>query len=316
MPRELQNLLARSWQKFQSDKCARLGAALSYYSVFSLAPILVIAIAVAGFFFGREAVEGTLYEQIDQLIGAKNASMVQELVRTAYRPGAGIVASLISVMVLFLGATGVFVELQGALDTIWGVTRNKSGGILKLIRDRWLSLTMVFGIGFLLLVSLVLSTVIVTLISYFSAFIVLPPIAMLAINYAVSIAILTALFALIFKILPGVNIRWRDMWLGAFVTAVLFTIGKELISLYIGQTSFGSSFGAAGSLVVILFWTYYSAQIVLFGAEVTEVYSEFRGHQPECKPGYTFLEDLPREEHKEATPLRDSRSPQLRASRP
>jgi membrane protein len=259
-------------------KAPRLGAALAYYTVLSLAPILVIAIAVAGAVYGEEAARGELVGQIRDLVGPQGAEAVQTMIANSAQGEASLIATLIGLAVLVFSATVAFTELQDALNTIWGVQPKGSGGLLGLVRDRLLSFALVVAVGFLLLVSLIISTVLAAAGKYFGD--LLPswaPILQL-VHLAVSFAVITLLFALIFKVLPDVELSWRHVWIGAAMTALLFVIGKSLIGLYLGQASIASTYGAAGSLVVLLVWVYYSAQIMLYGAEFTRVYA-LRSHQ-------------------------------------
>jgi membrane protein len=260
------------------DYAPSMGAALSYYTVFSLAPLLLIVVSVAGLVFGDEAVRGELFGQLQGLMGEDAAKAVQELLAGVSKPTHGVVGTLIGVAVLLFGATTVFGELQDALDRIWRApARDKSGGLWALIRARLLSFGMILGLAFLLMVSLVLGAVVSALGKWwgpiFGGWEVLAQI----VNLLVGFALATAVFALIYKMMPRVKVQWRDVWTGALVTALLFTIGKFLIGLYIGKSGVASGFGAAGSLIVIFVWVYYSAQIFLVGAEFTWVYAKTLG---------------------------------------
>ncbi len=260
------------------DYAPSMGAALAYYTVFSIAPLLIIVIAVAGFAFGQEAVQGEIASQLGGLIGEEGALAVQGLVESASKPRQGIVATIISLVVLVIGATTVFSELQSALDRIWRVPGPPgASSISTLLRTRLLSFGMVLGLGFLLLVSLVASTALAAFGTWwgdaFEGWVNL----LQALNLALSFLVVTALFAMIYKIMPRADIAWRDVWVGAAVTALLFEIGKALTGLYLGKSGVTSGFGAAGSLVVLLVWVYYSAQIFLLGAEFTWVYAHEHG---------------------------------------
>lgn len=267
---------ATSWSK---DKAARLAAALSFYTVFSLAPLILIAIAVAGLAFGREAASGAIAGQISRLIGPQAAEAIQGIIQNANRPAHGIIASVIGVVTLLFGASGVFGQLKDALNTIWGVQPKPGQGIWMFLKDRFLSFTMVLGVGFLLLVSLLLSTALSAFTGYLGGFASgitwLGPV----LDIVISLVVVTVLLGLMFKGLPDAEVQWRDVWIGAFLTAVLFTVGKFLIGLYLGRSSVGSAYGAAGSLVILLLWTYYSSQILFFGAEFTKVYAQKFGSQ-------------------------------------
>lgn len=271
-------LAKQSVSAWIDDYAPSMGAAISYYTVFSIAPLLIIVIAVAGFVWGREAVQGEIVGQLTGLIGKEGATGIQALIESANQPTQGVVATVISTLVLIVGATTVFAELQSALDRIWQVPQvPKASGIWATLRTRLLSLGFILGLGFLMLVSLVSSAGIAALGGWAKG--LLPGWAALlyVINLVFSVGFTTVLFAMIFKLMPQAQVSWRDVWVGAGVTAVLFEIGKMLISLYIGKSSVTSSFAAAGSLVVLLIWVYYSAQIFLLGAEFTWVYANSHG---------------------------------------
>jgi membrane protein len=256
------------------DKASTLAAALAYYALFSLAPLVLIAVAVAGLVFGQQAAEGGLYTQLDDLVGDAGAQALQSLVAHMHRQqGGGIAATIVGLATLLFGATGVFAQMQDSMNTIWKAKPPTTNGIVEFLRVRLVSFSMVLGTGFLLLVSLLLSAAIAALGDYLGTF--LPGGAAVghALNATVSLAVVTALFAMIYKILPDTPVAWRDVWLGALVTSFLFTIGKFGIGFYLGKASVASSYGAAGSVVVLLIWVYYSAMILYFGAEFTHVYS-------------------------------------------
>jgi len=260
------------------DYAPSMGAAISYYTVFSIAPLMIIVIAVAGFVWGREAVQGEIVGQLSGLIGQEGAQGVQALIESANQPTQGLVATAISIVVLVIGATTVFAELQSSLDRIWQAPKAPPvSGIWAMLRSRLLSLGFILGLGFLLLVSLVSSAGLAAVGNLAGALLPGWEKLLYLINIVLSIGIATVLFAMIFKVMPQAKVGWRDVWTGAFVTAVLFEAGKWLISLYIGKSSVTSSFAAAGSLVVLLVWVYYSAQIFLLGAEFTWVYANEHG---------------------------------------
>lgn len=276
------NLFKETFQEWQTDKSPRLAAALAYYTVFSLAPLLIIVIAIAGAVFGQQAARGEIVGQIESLVGQQGAQAIQTAIENANRPSAqGGIASLISVIVLIFGASGVFAQLQDALNTIWEVKVKPGRGITGFIRKRLLSFAAVLGIGFLLLVSLVISAVLSGISHYFSNLLPGADFIWYLLNIIVSFAIITLLFALIYKYLPDVKIRWKDVWIGAAMTALLFVVGKYALGLYLGRGSFGSTYGAAGSLVVLLAWVYYSSLILFFGAEFTQVYARHYGSRIE-----------------------------------
>lgn len=272
------DLAKKSVNAWVDDYAPSMGAAISYYTIFSMAPLIIIVLSVAGFIWGREAVEGQLYGQLTSLMGSEGAAGIQSLIASADKPAAGIIATVISVGVLIFGATTVFAELQSALDRIWQVPESeKKSGIFGTIRARLLSFGLVLCLAFLLMVSLVISAGLAAVGSYATDLFPGWELVMRLLNIAVSLSITTVLFALIFKMMPQAKIDWRDVWVGSFVTAVLFEVGKLLIGLYIGKSSVSSSFAAAGSLVVVLLWVYYAAQVFLLGAEFTWVYANEHG---------------------------------------
>jgi membrane protein len=277
-PKSFFRLLVQSVKSWSNDYAPSMGAAISYYTVFSLAPLLVIVIAVAGAVFGREAVQGLISEQISGMVGPQGAEMVEGLIAKASDTDRGLVAGLISIGVLLVGATTVFGELQSALDRIWKVPEaRKPSGIVGLLRARLLSFGLILGLAFLLMVSLVVSAVLAAFGSWSSALLPGWEVLLQFLNTVVSLVFLTVLFAMIFKFMPSTRVSWRDVWTGAFVTAILFEVGKVLIGLYIGKSEMSESFAAAGALVVLLAWVYYAAQIFLLGAEFTKSYADMHG---------------------------------------
>ena len=260
------------------DYAPSMGAALSYYTVFSLAPLLLIVVSVAGLVFGEEAVRGELFAQLQQLMGKEAASAVQSLLASVNKPAHGIVGTVIGVAVLLFGATTVFGELQDALDRIWRApTRHKSNGLWSLLRARVLSFGIILGLAFLLMVSLVFGAVVSALGNWWGPAFAGWEIAAQIVNVLVGFGLTAVVFAMIYKLMPRVHVQWHDVWLGAIVTSLLFTVGKFLIGLYIGKSGIASGFGAAGSLIVIFVWVYYSAQIFLVGAEFTWIYARTLG---------------------------------------
>ena len=280
-PKAILQLLKNTYTEWSRDKAPRMGAALAYYTIFSLAPLLVIAIAIAGFVFGREAVEGRITYEIQGLIGSESARAVQTMIQSAHKPAHGVIATIVGVAILLIGASGVFTEMQDALNTIWKVDTTSKTGIWNMLKYRFNSFGMVLGIGFLLLVSLLLSAALTAVATYASSFLPIPPVAIHAIDFIFSVVFIAALMALIFKLLPDVKVVWADVWVGATLTSLLFTAGKFLIGFYIGKSVTMSAYGAAGSVVIILAWIYYSAQLLYFGAEFTQVYSKKCGSH--CK---------------------------------
>jgi membrane protein len=252
------------------------GAAIAFYTVLSLAPLLVVAVAVAGLFFGQEAVRGQVFWQLRNLLGDQTAATIQSLLKAAYRPATGIAASVAGFILLLLGASGVFLQLRQTLNFIWGVNPNIDSGIVGLLRSRIFSFAMVLGIGFLLVLSLASSAVIVALGTYASEFISIPAPVLGIASFVITFCVTAFLFALIYKVVPEVKIEWGDVAIGALFTSLLFDAGKVVIGIYLGKASVGSAYGAAGSLVVLLVWVYYSSQVFLYGAEFTHVYATAR----------------------------------------
>jgi membrane protein len=269
----------KGWSK---DDVPRLGASLAYYTLFAISPILVIAIAIAGSVFGPDAVSGQIVTEIDGLIGRQGAEAVQTILQSAHRNPTGTFAVIIGTITLFVAASGAFLELQHALNKIFRVkTDPKKSGLERLLLNRLRSFGLVVSVGFLLLVSLLVSAGLSALSVRIQHSAFGGPVLLQAINIVVSLAVMTLLFGLIYRFLPDVRLAWRDVWTGAFGTSLLFSIGKLLIGLYLGQSSVASSYGAAGSIVVLLVWVYYSAQVILLGAEFTRVYAEDRrGSEP------------------------------------
>lgn len=276
---QILKIAGKGWSE---DNVSRLAAAIAYYTIFSLSPLLLICIAIAGSVFGEEAARGQLVGQMRSLVGDQGARVIEDAVQSASAPDVRSIASIISIAVLLFGASGVFAQLQDALNTIWNVEARPGASIFSLIRQRLLSFSAVLGVGFLLIVSLVVSAALTAAGSYFANVIPGHEAVWGALNALVSFTIITLLFALLFKFMPDVEVRWRDVWFGAILTSVLFVVGKTLLGVYLGRGSFGSAYGAAGSLVVLLAWIYYSAQIFLFGAELTQAYAEV--HREPVKP--------------------------------
>jgi membrane protein len=266
------SVLRQTVSEWIEDKAPMLGAALAYYTVFSLAPLLIISIAAAGLVFGEEAARGQVFDQLRSILGNEGGRAMQQVVESAAaKPSSGILAAVAGVVTLLFGASGVFGQLQMSLNIVWGVEPKPGRGVMGLVKDRFLSFGFILVVCFLLLVSLILSAAITFVAKWVGGIAVGVEVLAQTVNTVLSLGIITVLFALIFKFLPDAKIAWRDVWLGAFVTALFFTIGKFLLGLYLGASSVGSSFGAAGSLIVLLLWVYYSAQILFFGAELTQV---------------------------------------------
>ena len=277
-------LLKETAGAWSEDYAPSMGAALSYYSLFSIAPLLLIVIAIAGLAFGEDAARGAIFGQLQGLLGDESAKAVEGLLAAADKPKQGLVATVVGIVVLVLGAMTVFGELQNALDRIWRApARLRASGLWNLLRTRLLSFGMILGLAFLLMVSLVLSAALAALGKWWG-----PLFGTLAhgVDVLASFGLMTIVFALIYRFIPRVHVAWHDVWLGAAVTSLLFAVGKFLIGLYLGKASVASSFGAAGSLVVLMVWVYYSAQIFLFGAEFTWVYAhELGSRRGRHRPG-------------------------------
>jgi membrane protein len=276
--RRLGRVLSDAANAWIDDHAQSMGAALSYYTIFSLAPLLLIAISVAGLVFGHDAAQGAVVQQLQGLIGTGGAHAVQDLLKNVSKPSQGVVATITGVVVLVIGATSVFAELQDDLNRIWQVpARQKVSSWWAWLRTRLLSIGMIFAMGFLLLVSLAASAAFDAFAAWSTSAITEWEGLVHAVNFVVSFLLTTALFGMIYRFMPQATIEWRDVGIGALVTAFLFSIGKILIGLYIGKSALASGFGAAGSLAVLLAWVYYSAQIFLFGAEFTWVYAHAFG---------------------------------------
>jgi membrane protein len=269
-------MAAREWS---NDNAQRLGAALAYYTVFSIAPLLLITIAVVGFVLGPAAAKGQVADVIKSTTGDRTAGMIQTMIASADKPRSGIIATLLGLVMLIFGALGVFTQLKSALNTVWDVGPKPNPGIKYYILTYLFSFGMVLGIGFLLLVSLIITTALSAIGAYFHN--LLPGGAILwhIVNIVVSFGVIILLFAMLFKYLPDVTIRWKDVWVGAIFTAALFTAGKWALGLYLSRGTVSSAYGAAGSLAVLLVWVYYSAQILFFGAEMTQVWANTHGSQ-------------------------------------
>jgi membrane protein len=271
-------LAREAFREWRADECSRRAAALSFFTALSLAPLLIVVIAVAGLVWGEEAVRGAIAVQMRGLIGADGAKVIETVIANARDPELGTLAAILGTMVLVFGATGVFAELQDSLNKIWHVEPKAGAGLRGMLRQRFLSFAMVLGIAFLLLVSLVLSAALSALGRVFNLLPEWLAFGAQLLNMTVSLVVTTVLFAMIYKLLPDAQIRWRHVFGGALMTAVSFAIGKYFIGLYLGTATVGSAFGAAGSLVVLLVWVYYSAQLLFYGAELTKVYARAKGH--------------------------------------
>ena len=289
-------ILKETISGFSNDKGLKLSASLSYYTVFSMAPLLLLIISLAGAFFGREASEGRIFSEINGLIGNEAAAQVQQIIKNLELSGKTTTSVVIGAITLVIGATTVFGEIQDSINIIWKVKAKPKKGWLKLIKDRLLSGSVIVGLGFLLIVSLIVNGVLMTLNDYLmSRFPDFTIIAFNIINIVVSFLVITVLFGVIFKVLPDAKIAWKDVRAGAIFTALLFMLGRYIIGLYIETTAAGSPYGAAGSIIVILLWVYYTAAILYIGAEFTRVYADFAGKRIEPADYAVYVEQKERE---------------------
>jgi membrane protein len=292
-PRELWSMGKETVQAWLADFAPSMGAGIAFYTIFSLAPLVLIVIAIAGFFWGNDAASGYVYAQLGDLVGPQGAEAVRESVRRAGETDGGVLQTIVGLSLLLVGATTVFAELQADLDRVWKAPAAKSStGILALVRKRVLSLGLVVSIGFLMLVSLVFSAALAALGKWWSGWFSQIEWLLHALDFGVSLLVISVMFALMYKILPRVKIGWHDVWIGAIATALLFTLGKFLLGMYIGKSRVVTTYGTAGSLVVILLWVYYSAQIFLLGAEFTWVYAHRHGSRREQDKPPTTKETL------------------------
>ena len=271
--KKIWDTLKATIDEYSNDKVPKLAAALSYYTVFSIAPLLVIAIAVAGFVFGADAAQGRVAQEIKGLVGDQGAQFVQTAIQKTNQTGGGVLATILGVVTLLIGATAAFIELQDSLNMVWKVKPKPGAPIKSFIRDRLISSGLVLAIGFLLLVSLLISAGLSALQDYLGRILSIPPFILQLVNIVISLGVIFVMFSLLFRFLPDVDISWRDVWIGALATTILFVAGRFLISLYLGHGSVGSTYGAAGSMAILLVWVYYSAQILFLGAEFTYVYA-------------------------------------------
>lgn len=268
------SILKRAVTEFSNDKAVKLSASLAYYTVFSFPPMLIVIITTVGMVFGRKAVEGRVFTRLDQLVGANAAAQIEQTIRNISLSQDTKTANIIGIITLVIGATGVFTEIQDSINIIWGIKTKPKRGWLRMLFNRLLSFSMVIAIGFLLLVALVLEALLVAFSDKLKEF--FPDITVYVfqgVNFIITFMITTLLFAIIFKVLPDARIKWKDVLVGAMVTAGLFMIGKFLIGYYLGQSTLGTDYGAAGSVIILLLWVYYSSIILFFGAEFTQVYA-------------------------------------------
>lgn len=270
--------LKESFSGFSDHKVTKLSASLAYYTLFSLGPLLIVIIFIAGKFLGEEAVQGGIYSQMKSFIGANAAEQIQTIIKNAAINGKSGIAAVIGVITLLIGATTVFGEIQDSINSIWGVKAKPKAGIMKLVMTRLLSFGLIASLGFLLLVSLAVTAVVETIGNRLrEAFPDVAVVILYIINLVITLGVTTMLFAIIFKVLPDIRIKWKAIWPGAIATAILFMIGKFLISVYIAKSNIGSTYGTAGSLVILIVWIYYSSMILYFGAEFTKAYALQKG---------------------------------------
>lgn len=276
--KDILKIAGGTFNAFMDDKGLKLSASLSYYTVFSLGPLLLLLISLAGIFLGKDAIQGKLFSEMNGLIGSTAALQVQDMIKNIELSGKSTVSLIIAIITLIIGATSVFGEIQDSINMIWKVKAKPKRGWVKLLKDRLLSSSLIISIGFLLVVSLVVNGFILALSQYFTR--LLPGAALILVNIlnmGLSFLFISVLFGVIFKVLPDVKIAWKDVRAGAFFTAILFLIGRFVIGFYIETTATGSAFGAAGSIIVILVWVYYTAAILYMGAEFTQTFAEFKG---------------------------------------
>lgn len=277
-PKLLWSSLKESFSGFSDHKVTKLSASLAYYTTFSLGPLMIVIIFIAGRFFGEEAVQGQIYDQMKSFIGSNAAEQIQTIIKNAAISNKSGMAAIIGVITLLIGATTVFGEIQDSINSIWGVKAKPKAGIMKLVMTRLLSFGMIASLGFLLLVSLAVTAMVEAIGNRLKE--IFPDVAVVLlyiVNLIITLGVITALFAIIFKVLPDIKIKWKAIWPGAIATAILFMIGKFLISVYIAKSNIGSTYGTAGSMVILIVWVYYSAMILYFGAEFTKAYALQKG---------------------------------------
>jgi membrane protein len=275
--RPVWDLLTETYKEWRRDNAQTLGAALAFYTTFSLAPLLIIIIAIFGVMLGKETVQLEILRRTQELIGAQGAAAVKMMIGAAYRPGTGLTATIIGILVIMIGSTSALVMLTHSLNLIWGAKPNPKAPVWNLVKERLLSFVMILIIGLLLVLSLLLSIVLSFLTGFFQNLLPVPPFFIEVCDFVLSFLLITLLFAVVYKVLPDVKIAWADVWVGSAITAILFTLGKYLFGLYLARSSIRSAYGAASSLAIILMWVYYSAQVFLIGAELTQVYANRYG---------------------------------------
>jgi membrane protein len=269
--------LVEVYDQWWNDNAMTLGAALAFYTIFSMAPLLIVVIAIVGFILGEHTVQTEIVKRVQEMIGSQGADAIRTMIRAAYRPGTGFWATVIGIFVILFGSTSALVMLKQALNIVWGAKPNPDAPYWNMVKERLLSVAMILFIGFLLILSVLLSVALSFVTGFFHHILPIPAFFMQAADFGISVLLATLLFALIYKILPDVEIAWTDVWIGSAITAVLFSLGKFLIGMYLGRSSIASAYGAASSLAVVLLWIYYSSQIFFIGAEVTQVYANRYG---------------------------------------
>ena len=273
----VRDFFAETYNEWRTDNAMTLGAALAFYTTFSMAPLLIMVIAIFGFILGETTVQAEIIKRVQELIGAQGASAVSMMLRAAYRPGSGFWATIIGIAVILIGSTSALVMLMRALNIIWGAKLKPEAPLWNIVKERLLSFVMILLIGLVLILSLILSVALAFVTGFFHQVLPLPPVLIQTADVVISVCLITLLFALIYKVLPDVEIAWTDVWVGSAITAILFSLGKFLFGMYLGRSSIRSAHGAASSLAIILMWVYYSSQIFFIGAEITQVYANRYG---------------------------------------
>lgn len=304
--KDIWQMLKRSFDGFVNDRALKLSASLSYYTLFSLAPLILLVISLAGFFLGEDAIRGHIFSELNGLMGNQAAAQIQEIIRNMELSGKTTTALIIGIVTLVIGATTVFAEIQDSINIIWRVKAKPKRGWLKLILDRLRSSSLIIGLGFLMIVSLMVNGLLMALNDWLRSY--FPDVTLVIfqiINLLMVFGVIWLLFSVIFKVLPDAEIRWKDVRMGAFFTALLFMLGRYLITLYIETTGAGTAYGAAGSLIVILLWVYYTAAILYFGAEFTRAFTEFTGAHIKPSPYAVYVEETERELHVKEIPPKE-----------
>jgi membrane protein len=271
-------LLRDTFAEWSNDRASHLGAALAFYTIFSLAPILIIIVAIVGFILGKQSVNTYLLGELAKFVGQNNAEYVMSTIQSSYQAGSGLRATIIAISLILVGATTVCVTLKDALNTMWGA-KDSQAGFWQMIKNRIMALIIILMAGAFLFLSMLVSSFLSTMSVYLSNYVDIPFNLIGWVNSIISIVLLSLLFALLYKVLPDVDISWGDVWIGGAITAILFTLGRFLLGLYLERSTISSAYGAAGSLVVMLLWVYYSALIIFFGAEFTQVYARMYGSE-------------------------------------